>query len=112
LNNIGIPKQIALEIFNLLIIILNLTLLGNSKGCWAGRVLKCYAQCFSVMEIGKRGVKLDWLMGVIGFIGGVSGKSVGVMGFDYNLPGIGCSLTRDVFSKSYAVFHRCQRLDI
>ncbi len=31
--------------------------LGNLKGCWSGRVLKCNAQCYSVMKIGKRGVK-------------------------------------------------------
>ena len=32
--------------------------LGNLKGCWAGRELKCYAQCYGVMKIGKQGVKI------------------------------------------------------
>jgi hypothetical protein len=43
-------------------------------GCLFGRVLQCYALCYGVMEIGKRGVKLGGVMGVIGFIGGGLGK--------------------------------------
>jgi hypothetical protein len=42
--------------------------------CLFGRVLKCNAQCYGVMEIGKRGVKMGWLMGVLGSIDGGFGK--------------------------------------
>jgi hypothetical protein len=31
--------------------------------CLTWRVLKCYAQCYGVMEIGKRGVKNGWVDG-------------------------------------------------
>jgi hypothetical protein len=42
---------------------LKLFLVEIVRGCVAGRVLKCYAQCYGVMKIGKRGVKNGWLMG-------------------------------------------------